>query len=413
MTHPVLQRAAEIEAALKDLADLELSFMVLSDKREALTTLSRLDSELTSLRLRLTAASADVADDAAARDVASWLAHHTRSDRSETSRHERLARILETWTALGRAIGEGAVNPAQAEVIALALNNLPTAVGDDIRHRAESHLVEEAARFGPRELRILGRRVLDVVAPEVGEDHERRQLEHEQSEARKTTRLSTRRNGDGTTNVFARVPDAVADRLTTYLEAYTSPRRDDGTPVASAVRPADGERTPYDVRLGHAFCAFLEHADPARLPVHGGDATNVTVTIDLESLRDMAGSATTDGGDALSAAECRRLACTAGIIPAVLGTDGEVLDLGRSSRLFTRPQRRAMRLRDQECRTLGCRIPAAWCEAHHAGDPWCQGGKTDLADGALLCSFHHHRAHDPGYLHSRLPNGDFRFHRRR
>ena len=57
----------------------------------------------------------------------------------------------------------------------------------------------------------------------------------------------------------------------------------------------------------------------------------------------------------------------------------------------------------------GCDIPAAWCEAHHL-IPWTKGGKTDLADGVLLCSHHHHRAHDDRYLHDRLPNGDIRFH---
>ena len=38
---------------------------------------------------------------------------------------------------------------------------------------------------------------------------------------------------------------------------------------------------------------------------------------------------------------------------------------------------------------------------------------TDLADGKLLCSWHHHRAHDDRYLYVLLPNGDLRFHRRR
>ena len=58
-------------------------------------------------------------------------------------------------------------------------------------------------------------------------------------------------------------------------------------------------------------------------------------------------------------------------------------------------------------------FPAAWCEAHHAGNPWAEGGRTDLADGVLLCSWHHHRIHDPRYDPRRLPDGDYRFHRRR
>lgn len=114
----------------------------------------------------------------------------------------------------------------------------------------------------------------------------------------------------------------------------------------------------------------------------------------------------------ITAAHARRLACTAGILPAVLGGASEILDLGRTRRLFTPAQRKALRLRDRECRAEGCTIPGAWCEAHHT-TPWTHGGKTDLADGVLLCHHHHHRAHHTDHTTERLPNGDLRYHRRR
>jgi hypothetical protein len=71
-----------------------------------------------------------------------------------------------------------------------------------------------------------------------------------------------------------------------------------------------------------------------------------------------------------------------------------------------------MGLRDRHCTADGCDIPAAWCEAHHHKQPWSKGGRTDLADGKLLCPFHHHRAHDPGWITSHQPNGSTSFHRR-
>jgi hypothetical protein len=80
--------------------------------------------------------------------------------------------------------------------------------------------------------------------------------------------------------------------------------------------------------------------------------------------------------------------------------------------LFSPAQRKALAIRDKECTTDGCTVPAAWCEAHHANHPWAQGGRTDLGDGKLLCSFHHHRAHDPGWQVHHLPNGSTTFHRR-
>ena len=91
------------------------------------------------------------------------------------------------------------------------------------------------------------------------------------------------------------------------------------------------------------------------------------------------------GGESLSASAVRRVACTAGIVPVVLGGKGEILDLGRTRRLFSPAQRKALQLRDAECRAEGCTIPARWCEAHHL-KPWAEGGKTDLDAGILYCS---------------------------
>ena len=147
------------------------------------------------------------------------------------------------------------------------------------------------------------------------------------------------------------------------------------------------------------------------MPLPGGDATTVIVTIDFDRLRDGLGVALV-GDSPITAGQARRLACTAKVLPAVLDGDSEIRDLGRSRRLFSPAQRKAMAIRDVSCRAEGCDIPAAWCEAHHAARPWTTGGRTNLADGALLCSWHHHRAHDHHYDTRRLTSGEFRFHRR-
>ncbi len=136
------------------------------------------------------------------------------------------------------------------------------------------------------------------------------------------------------------------------------------------------------------------------------------VTNDFDRLRDGLGVALV-GDTPITAGDVRRLACSAKLLPAVLGGSAEILDMGRSRRLFSPAQRKAMAIRDVTCRAEGCEIPAAWCEAHHAAQPWNRGGQTDLADGLLLCSWHHHRAHDHRYDARRLANGgELRFHRR-
>ena len=89
----------------------------------------------------------------------------------------------------------------------------------------------------------------------------------------------------------------------------------------------------------------------------------------------------------------RRLACDADLIPAVLGTRSELLDVGRRKRLVTPAIRLAAWLRDTGCTYPGCTVPAQWCDAHH-GVPWWQNGETALTNTALLCGRHHTLVHD-------------------
>ncbi len=403
--HPVLVCTDAMGTALKSAADVAVVFMDPAQKRWALLELTRVQAQLAGLRVRLLAASDDVALVEGARDIAALVTQHTRTD-AVTNRHElALGQALDRrWMQLGAALGQGEVNLAQASVIGHALDELPAEkVSAEELARAEAYLVAKAAEFGPRELRILGRRILDIVAPEIGEQHEAEQLAAEERRAERRTSLSSKRLGDGTSRIVINVPDGVATRLHTYLEAFTSPRHLNG---------GEGDRIPLGRKRGQAFCSLLEVIDPRRLPVHGGDATTVIVTIALEELRKDLGTGELGPADQLTAGEVRRLACTAKIIPAVLDGRSEVLDLGRSSRLFRPAQRKAMIIRDRECRAEGCTIPAAWCEAHHGGTPWAQGGRTDLEDGVLLCSWHHHRAHDDTFDSRRMPNGKVRFSRR-
>ena len=404
-SHPVTSCVQTLDTALSEAAAVDVSLMSPADRQAALLHVVRLESRLAALRLRLMSTCDDVAQDEGARDVAALLTHLARTDGTADRRDLALATSLTRWEAVATALRDGDLNLAQARVIVRSLEALPRDdLSVDVLAEAETHLVAEAARFGPRELRLLGRRMLEVVAPDVAEAHEAALLSTEERQAWRRTSLVSGRRGDGTTRFVLTVPDAVATRLHTYLEAFTSPRQRGA---------GEGERVPVDVRRGQAFCALLETWDPRRLPLHGGDATTLVVTVPLASLRDDLGRGDLGAAEALSPGEVRRLACTADLLPAVLGGTSEVLDLGRSARLFSPAQRKALAVRDRKCRAEGCTIPAPWCEAHHAGTPWSRGGRTDLADGVLLCSWHHHRAHDPTYETSRAVGGDVRFVRRR
>lgn len=144
-------------------------------------------------------------------------------------------------------------------------------------------------------------------------------------------------------------------------------------------------------------------SDLARLAVASADASpalaNATLVarIDLKSLLDGLGHASIDGIDQpISASSARMMAASAGLIPMVCGDAGEVLDLGRRRRLFSRAQRIALAERDGGCAHPDCARPVAHTQAHHI-EHWQDTGPTDLANGVLLCAFHHWMIHHDGW----------------
>ncbi|MGZ4581773.1 MAG: HNH endonuclease signature motif containing protein, partial [Nocardioidaceae bacterium] len=103
-----------------------------------------------------------------------------------------------------------------------------------------------------------------------------------------------------------------------------------------------------------------------------------------------------DTGERLSVAAVRKLSCDADLIPAVLGSHGEVLDLGHTRRLVTFALFLALVIRDRHCSFPGCRRPPIMCDAHHIKH-WADGGPTRLDNLALLCRAHHTVIHQTGW----------------
>jgi hypothetical protein len=418
LPHPLVRCLQEVADAVDGVAGSDPIYLPTAAKGEVLAGLTRQIARLEGLRLSVLAAAGDVADETGARSPGAWLAHRERLHPGDGRRLQRLAEALDArWPGVRDALTAGDMSLPQAEVVVAALDDLPGDLDPDLRVRAEAHLIGEAEHFDPQRLRVLGRRILEVVAPDVADDHERRALERAEARARARMRITTRALGNGLSRATVDLPTASMDLWLTQLHAFASPRRDhlteSGGLVEGEVRidPDTGERIRYPQLLAQAFCTMLERMPAEALPRHGGVAATLMVTMSLDQLRAGVGVAELSTGHTISPGEFRRLACNADLIPAVLGGDSEILDLGRAHRLFKPAQRKAMAVRDRTCRTDGCDIPAAWTEAHHL-TPWSRGGKTDLRDGVLLCSWHHHRAHDPRYDLRRLPNGDLRFRRR-
>jgi hypothetical protein len=92
----------------------------------------------------------------------------------------------------------------------------------------------------------------------------------------------------------------------------------------------------------------------------------------------------------------QRLACDCNVTRILLGADSQVIDVGRSKRVISPAQRRALNVRDKGCRWPGCDRPASYTSGHHLVH-WPQGGPTDLDNLTLLCRRHHWLVHEGGW----------------
>jgi hypothetical protein len=322
MSSPYAEPIARLSACLDEIGATSPQFRSTAEKQELMVGLAGFIARAQAQQLRVLAVADDVAEVTGARSTAAWLAEATRDAPGRLRAEAKLADDLDTrWGRLARAFATGTVNLAQARVITDALTALRTDLGEDLLARAETHLVDQAAHHGPGELRILGARILSVIAPQVADQAEHQALLAAEDHASAATRLNLRQRGDGSTDLHARIPDHIAGRLRAYLNAYTAPRRrhlqtpygpvpDSGADEVANLPAAHRQR-------GIAFAALLENTPAHCLPRHGGAATTLMVTIDHPTLlADLhtAGVALTSAGDPITAGQARRPACQAAIL---------------------------------------------------------------------------------------------------
>ena len=369
------------------------------------------------MRLLVDAERSEATVESGAGTAADWVAVETRQVRREARADLRLAESLEKHDVLAAAMAAGRVNLAQGRAIVASLERLPRTgrfvVSAEQRAAAETHLVELAAHHDAKALRVLGRRVFEVIAPEVAEEFEGRALEREEAEALRRTTLTMWEDDEGTCHGRFRLPALHGQMLTKMILAISSPARAVGAADTDGQSGIDPD-LPTPVRHGIALTQLLESVHAKDLPRAGGCGATVVVSMTLDQLMaklDAAGVCTLDTGGRISATEARRLACSAGIIPIVLGGRGQVLDVGRRRRLHTEAMRLAMGVRDGGCTALDCEVPPGLCHAHH-DIGWSQGGHTNVKHGRLICPHHHRRIHDPRYQTKHLPGGKISFHRR-
>jgi hypothetical protein len=145
------------------------------------------------------------------------------------------------------------------------------------------------------------------------------------------------------------------------------------------------------------------------------DRATVVVHVPLETLARRRSNASIEPGCALegdgvvSPETARRLACTARLETVIENEVGRVVGLGRTFREPSAQRLRVLRHRDHGCTFPGCGS-RRFTHAHHIVW-WAAGGRTDLDNLLLVCSFHHKLVHELGWNLARHADGYVRWYR--
>ncbi len=411
--HPIDGAVARVHSVLDEVAQTPTWSMGQETTARVLVEIARAEARLVELRSRTLAHAEEVAvqERNASPSLAVWHANATGSTKRESFREVRLATGLARYGVVREALGRGDLVAEQTTVIVNALDALPDDLDSSVLEQAAKALVAFAEVHDARALKILGRRILEVVAPEVAEAWEAEQLAKAEREAEKAVAFRIREDDQGRCKGSFTVPLLVGQMLERALMAFAAPKHQIAQRAGQDEQASVPVRRPTAQRLGAAFVELIERLDPGVLPRAGGVNATVVVTMSLASLMGGLAAATLDTGARVSAATARRMACESGIVPVVLGGESQPLDVGRAKRFFTYAQRIALGVRDRGCTAQGCEAPPAMCHAHH-DDPWSHHGRTAVQRGRLLCPFHHRRIHDPDYEAQIQPDNEVRFHRR-
>ena len=305
--------------------------------------------------------------------------------------------------AVGAAVADGRLSLDAADVIRAGLDRVdPSVPGASVADAAES-LLADAPTLTVEKLATRTREVTAVLDEQHIVDRER---------AMRTARyLRLTPQSDGMTRLSGLLDPESAAIVVATFDGIASPRRDgprfvDPSAVDYAERITRDERTTEQITVD-AFVELVRIGAAAAPDIVGAQRPAVRVLVTDYDLTRGAGFGHIEGQRSpISIATVERELCDRGTVVLDIDTTGQVINVGRSQRLFTARQRIGLAVRDGGCRFPGCERPPSWCEAHHI-IPWSHGGRTDLADGILLCRHHHLLLHDNGWRVTRSESDYF------
>ncbi|MEU8255591.1 DUF222 domain-containing protein [Micromonospora inaquosa] len=384
----MVEELAQADDAVAACVDAATWTLTEHDLIAALDAAHRLEQRLAAVKLALIR-ELDGRGTATAQGASStgvWLRERLRLTIATARRLVDLAAVLDTGNpGVRQALADGHISLDQARVIADTVNTVQTTAGPEAADKAVSLLTDWAGQFDPTHLRTLGTRILEHIAPDLADAAAHAALEADARRATRDRHLTLSTLTDGRLRLTGTLDTETAGLFRAAIDPLSTPS---GT---------DDSRSPGQ-RRHDALADICQLAlRTGELPDSGGDPAQIVVTTNYDGLTQQLSSGALDIGLHLTPDTVRRLACDATILPAVLDSAGQVLDVGRQRRLITGPLRRALVLRDRGCAFPGCDRPPRWCHAHHIHH-WTDGGTTNLDNAVLLRGHHHRHVHQTDWV---------------
>ena len=327
------------------------------------------------------------------KSMKSWLRTHTRLSGAAVTGLIKQGRAAALLPAVEAAFLAGEITPDQVDAIAViaAPENLDRAAAQDIDLGVVEQALVDIATSQPY-------RTLQVA---VGTYLARLDPDGREPDPTDERSLVLVQHPDGTVTGGLTLDQHGGETVMTAVEAYAAKSRCASDTRTRAQRLADA--------LVQICANALATGDAPRLRTVPAQLLVMIDEADLVDPHTGPGAGTSGTGALVSATRARRIACDSQVSRIVFGPGSAPKDLGRTQRVVSPAQRRALDARDRGCVFAGCEAPNWWCEAHHVLE-WIFDGPTDLDNLGLLCERHHTKVHH-GFRIERQPDGRWRTYR--
>jgi hypothetical protein len=296
---------------------------------------------------------------------------------------ERAATLAEAFE-MAEALGDGRITAGHVDALTRGARRLDQGGRDSLL--GDTELADAAARCSIAQF--------DALVKKRSKALDRSDAEAKYARQCRATTLSTFTDADGMWNLRGKFDPLTGSKLAKQIRAATTAKFAEATPDTAPSNPMErtrhleglalagiilDERTATTTRPGPPMVVI----DASQTDGTGGPVIDWGITVEVPAAV---------LADIFDVSDPDVVIVSNGV---VLHAEGR-LDLGRSSRLANRAQRRALAGLYSTCAVPNCGTHIDRCRLHHVRH-WEHGGCTDIANLLPICQHHHTLLHEKSW----------------